>query len=50
MRTQLLLADLYRQASRTDAARAIERDLLAALAAADTDYPIVIELKKRVSR
>jgi serine/threonine protein kinase len=47
MRTQMLLADLYRQTGRIDQARAIERDLLAALAAADDDYPLLVELKAR---
>jgi serine/threonine protein kinase len=47
LRTQKLLADLYRQTGETDKARAIERDLLAALAAADDDYPLLVQLKAR---
>ena len=47
IRIQKLLADLYRQTGQVDKARAIERDLLSALAAADADYPLLVELKKR---
>ena len=47
IRIQKLLADLYRQTGQVDQARAIERDLLSALAAADADYPLLVELKKR---
>jgi DNA-binding winged helix-turn-helix (wHTH) protein len=49
MRTQVLLADLYRRTGRLDEARAIERDLLAALAVADADYPMLVELQKRTT-
>jgi DNA-binding winged helix-turn-helix (wHTH) protein/tetratricopeptide (TPR) repeat protein len=47
MRTQFLLADLYRSQGKIAEARAIERDLLAALSAADTDHPMLIELQRR---
>jgi tetratricopeptide (TPR) repeat protein len=47
MRTQKLLADVYRQTGQVDKARAIERALLAALAAADADYPLFVELKAK---
>jgi serine/threonine protein kinase/tetratricopeptide (TPR) repeat protein len=47
MRTQKLLADVYRQTGQFDKARAIERHLLARLAAADDDYPMLLELKAR---
>jgi serine/threonine protein kinase/tetratricopeptide (TPR) repeat protein len=47
MRTQKLLAVLYRQTGQVDRARAIEAHLVAALAAADPDYPLLVELKAR---
>lgn len=47
MRDQKLLADLYRQDGQVDKARAIERDLLARLAVADSDFPLLVELKQR---
>ena len=50
MRDQKLLADLYREGGQIDKARAIERDLLARLAAADSDYPLLVELKRSLSR
>jgi DNA-binding winged helix-turn-helix (wHTH) protein len=49
MRTQLLLADLYRTAGRIDEARAIERDLTAALAAADDDAPMLRQVRERAT-
>jgi serine/threonine protein kinase len=49
MRTQILLADLYRQTQQIDKARAIERGLLAQLAVADPDYPLLVELKRRAA-
>jgi hypothetical protein len=48
MRTYLLLADAYRQAGRIDKAQAIERDILDALAAADEDFPLLLDVKSRV--
>jgi tetratricopeptide (TPR) repeat protein/tRNA A-37 threonylcarbamoyl transferase component Bud32 len=45
IRTQKLLADLYRQTGQVDKARSIERHLLATLSAADDDYPLLVELK-----
>jgi tetratricopeptide (TPR) repeat protein len=48
MRTQALLATLYRQNGQLEQARAIERNLLTALAMADADYPLLVELKKTV--
>jgi tetratricopeptide (TPR) repeat protein len=48
MRNQKLMADLYRQDGQVEKARAIERDLLARLAVADPDYPLLVELKQRV--
>ena len=47
MRTQFLLADLYRSQGKIAEAQAIERDLLTALSAADTDHPMLIELQRR---
>jgi DNA-binding winged helix-turn-helix (wHTH) protein/tetratricopeptide (TPR) repeat protein len=47
MRAQKDLADLYRQAGRTEDARAIEDDLVAALIAADADYPLLVDLNSR---
>jgi hypothetical protein len=47
MRDQKLLADLYREDGHVDKTRAIERDLLARLAVADPDYPLLVELKAR---
>ena len=50
MRNQLLLADIYRQVGRAEDARVVERDLLQALAAADPDYPMLVDLKQRAAR
>ena len=50
MRTQKLLADLYRREGRIDDARVIERDLLAALAAADDDCPLLLDLRARAGK
>jgi serine/threonine protein kinase/tetratricopeptide (TPR) repeat protein len=50
MRDQKLLADLYRQDGQVDKARAIERDLLARLAVADPDYPLLVALKQRIGQ
>jgi hypothetical protein len=50
MRDQKLLADLYRQDGQIDKARAIERELLARLAVADPDYPLLVELRQRVGQ
>jgi tetratricopeptide (TPR) repeat protein len=47
MRTEKLLADVYRQTGQADKARVVERKLLSALAAADDDYPLLVELKAR---
>jgi tetratricopeptide (TPR) repeat protein/tRNA A-37 threonylcarbamoyl transferase component Bud32 len=47
MRTQKLLADAYRQTGQIDSARVVEHNLLATLAAADDDYPVLVELKAR---
>jgi len=47
VRIQKLLADLYREDGQIDKARAIERELLARLAVADPDYPLLVELKAR---
>jgi hypothetical protein len=47
MEGQKKLADLYRQTGRAEAARDIERDLLALLVAADQDHPVLVELKGR---
>jgi serine/threonine protein kinase len=50
MRTQQLLADLYRQVGRVDEAGRIDQDLLAALAAADADDPMRLELEQALGR
>lgn len=50
MRDQKLLADLYREDGQIDKAHAIERHLLAQLAVADPDYPLLLELKQRVGK
>jgi tetratricopeptide (TPR) repeat protein len=50
MRSQKLLADLYREEGRLDDARIVERDLLAALAAADDDCPMLVELRTRAGK
>jgi len=47
IRTQLLLADLYRQAGQLPEARSIERELLGVLATADSDFPPLLELRSR---
>ncbi len=47
MRTQKLLADLYRETGQIDKARSIERHLLGTLAAADDDNPLLLELNAR---
>jgi hypothetical protein len=47
MRTQMLLADLYRKAGRQNDALAIENDLRAALGVADTDDPMLVKLRAR---
>jgi serine/threonine protein kinase len=49
MRTQILLADLYRETDQIDKARAIERGLLSQLAVADSDYPLLVELRRRAA-
>ena len=43
------LADLYRRAGRQLEAREVERELLRLLATADTDLPLLIELKARTA-
>jgi hypothetical protein len=50
VRTQALLATLYRQNGQLEQARAIERALLEALAMADDDYPLLRELKSMAGR
>jgi hypothetical protein len=45
-----LLADLYREAGRETEARAIEDDLRRRLEAADADFPLLIELERRIAR
>jgi tetratricopeptide (TPR) repeat protein len=45
--SQKMLADLYRKTGRPELARSIEGDLLALLAAADQDHPLLVELKNR---
>lgn len=47
MRVQKKLADLYRDVGRIEDARRVEADLLAQLAAADADHPLVLELRRR---
>jgi hypothetical protein len=47
MRVQKKLADLYRDVGRIEDARRVEEDLLARLAAADADHPLLIELRRR---
>jgi serine/threonine-protein kinase len=50
MRNQKLLADLYREDGQLDKARAVEQDLLARLAVADADYPLLVAVKQRVGK
>lgn len=50
MRNQKLLADLYRADGQVAGARTIERDLLARLAVADPDYPLLVALKQRAGQ
>jgi hypothetical protein len=47
MRVQKKLADLYREVGRIEDARRVEADLLAQLAAADADHPLLLELRRR---
>src|SRR5262249_39625428 len=47
IRDQKRLADLYRKTGELEKARNIENDLLARLAVADPDYPLLVELKNR---
>lgn len=47
MRTQHQLAQLYREVGREVEARAIESELLALLAYADTDHPMLLDLQQR---
>ncbi|MDQ3069005.1 MAG: serine/threonine-protein kinase [Acidobacteriota bacterium] len=47
LRNQHTLAQLYRAAGRAAEARTVERELLAALALADADHPILVALQKR---
>jgi hypothetical protein len=49
-RNQKLLADLYREDGQVDKARAVEQDLLARLAVADPDYPLLVAVKQRVGK
>jgi len=47
MRTQLLLADIYRIIGQPSKARSIEMNLLSRLAVADADFPLLVELQRR---
>lgn len=47
MRAQAQLAGLYRRTGREDDARVIETELLKLLVYADSDYPLLVELKAR---
>ncbi len=49
MRTQVRLAQLYRQVGREEDARKIEDELLKLLAYADPDYPLLVQLKSAQS-
>jgi DNA-binding winged helix-turn-helix (wHTH) protein len=49
MRTELQLADLYRETGRLPEAEKIEEELLKLLAYADPDYPLLGQLKQRYS-
>lgn len=50
LRTQLLLADLYRQAGRGANAERIELATRGALAASDPDFPLLVALSRRGER
>lgn len=50
MKNELRRADLYRSAGRETEAQAIEETLVALLAVADADFPIVQELRRRGGR
>ena len=46
MRTRWQLAEVYRQVGRIDDARTIENELLALLAYADADHPMLLDLQR----
>lgn len=50
MRCATKLADLYRAGGRIDDARRIEGDVLAALARAEPDFPLLLELRRRTAQ
>ena len=47
LRNQWRLAQLYRKLNRVDDAREIESELLALLAYADADHPMLLDLQQR---
>jgi uncharacterized protein YqgQ len=50
IRNRAILRTLLRQDGQTDAARAVEAELRVLLAAADSDYPLALELEQIAER